>query len=149
MAKYKNYENEQLRQKLLQIITPNMYKKFNGIVIDVFLRRAYEFNLSDDQILSNARNFVKNIGNISFSNNKKIKKASWLGATYPPSKSEKGYILLNKELYKKKLRGKTKEKKDEVFLEMYETLTHEIFHGISEHSTGTALHTSEIFRRYK
>ena len=159
MPNYKNYENESLRQKLLKIIPPDRYGNFNGIVIDVFLRRAYEFDIPEDRILDEARNFERNIETISFEYGPETKDADWAGLTWTPTATQKGKIQLNGTYYKEMLalynrnNKHDKAQREMIFLQMYEALIHEIYHGIGtyfiNYISGTALKGNEENRRYK
>ena len=151
MPNYKNYENEELRNKLLQIFANERYGNFNGAVIDAFLRRAYEFDMPETRILEEAQNFEKCIESIKFVYGEGFKIETWSGATYGVSSDRKGRIEINGEYYKRRLAKAGELGKEAVFADMYETLIHEIFHGIGKYLTeigyGTALKSREDNRR--
>ena len=135
MPNFKNYKKEELKQKLNKIITPRQYKEFSDLLVDIFLRRAYEFELSDEEILNTARAFSRNIRNVKLKYDCGEKESTAMGWTVYPKLFIKGNIRLHGDKYEQELEGKTEKEQERIFLGMYESLTHEVFHGVGVYLT--------------
>ena len=136
---YKKYKNPELEKKLSEIIPLGTYGQFGPLVIDILLRRAYEFDLTEEEILNDAKNLRKNVKTIGFEDRKKIK-LRYNGMYDHDHKT----ILINKTQIKKRIIKMGGNPNDFSFVRMqgeyiYKILAHEVFHGIAAHKYGTAL----------
>ena len=113
---YKDYYKERQIQLIKSIIPEDRYGAFTPLVYDILLRRAYTFEQSDEDIIRDAKNVMENISKIEFAG-----KDQFNGGAVGQYNRITGLIQLNADHYEKKLN------KDE----LYETLTHEVFHGIA------------------
>ncbi len=124
-ADEKNYYNANLDRILSKYITSKQYGAFVPIVKDVFQRRAYEFGFSDKHIESEVKNFIKRAKTIEFAPDTEFEKSTTMGVY----KSSEKKIQLNETYYSFEFRDRDSL---DVGEEMYETLTHEIYHAISD-----------------
>ncbi len=60
----KDYFNSELQMKLDKYITTKKYGDFKPFIDDIFQRRKYEFDLSNQQIEDDIRLFKKNVKKI-------------------------------------------------------------------------------------
>ena len=124
----KPYYNQAIEAELIQIIPYKKYKEFSMLLRDIFHRRAYEFGLSDQEILAEARNFVKNVDTIEFAPKEEMGRESYMGVYFSSNKA----IKLNQDYYMKQEDNRN----TSVFsLSMYSTLVHEVYHAINDYSS--------------
>lgn len=143
----KKHYRKSLDKILKNYITKKEYGDFAGILKEIFQRRAYEFEFSNAHIENEIKNFIKNIKTIKFVSpqNEKVMSANADGL-YSPSKKT---IFINEDHYSSKFQNKSS--REEVALNLYETLTHEVYHSVQPGLTyyaedeyrGTAL--NEVF----
>lgn len=123
----KPYYNEAIEAELNKIITREKYKEFRILLIDIFHRRAYEFGFSDQEILAEARNFVKNVNTIEFATKEEMGGENNMGVYFSGKKA----IKLNQDYYMNK---EKKTKTSDFSLALYSTLVHEVYHAINDYS---------------
>ena len=120
---YKEYYNERLSVILKKYITEKRYGVFSKILEEIFQRRAYEYEFSEAEIEEQVINFTKNVKKIKFAPGKRFDGKD-IGAIY-----RRGKILLNQDFYS------NREKEYSPYylgLNLYETLTHEVYHAIAD-----------------
>ncbi len=123
----KEYYSEELERKLSKIITRNKYGDFALILREIFQRRAYEFEFSENEIIQEAQNFVKNVNNIHFGEATEFDSPSIMGVYKGGEKT----IAINQDFYLDAERRLS----PQVFGDkMFETLTHEVYHAINHMS---------------
>ncbi len=132
----KPYYSKDLAKSLKKYIKREKYGDFAILIEDVFQRRAYEFGFSDHEIEVQAINFVNNVDKIRFVPKEEL--GDCLGEYLILSKE----ILLNQDAYTEILNEENIETFGD---EIFETLTHEIYHGISngEDEQGLVYYNSE------
>lgn len=118
---YKAYFNKKLLNQIKQIIPDDTYGEFTTIVHDILLRRAYTFDLDDKTILEDAQKCRENIKTICFASEDKFSKKTVAGHIIISRK----IVEINADCFKKNFN----------FNAIYETLTHEIYHGIGAKKT--------------
>ncbi len=116
---YKQYQNEKLLALIKSKIPQDKYGDFTELVYEIILRRAYTFGLSEETISQEIDTLLANCETIQFSTN--FDKDTTIG-----------HIILSKKLLE--INSKYFEKNPD-FEKMYETLTHEVYHGMSAHKT--------------
>ena len=90
--------------------------------------------------MDDAINFEKNVERIVIVEGNGVKDVNWSGHFVPGQYGQKGYIRINGEYFKSLLKlNNNNDFRNNIFQSMYETLTHEVFHGIANNITGTAL----------
>ncbi len=115
MWKIKQYENRRLaayaRMRIATMPVSDIYKP---LLVDIILRRAYEYELSDQEACSDIETLIRYV--------KKIEifplKAGTLGVHEPATNT----IKLSSEAFKKNPINAE---------EIYETLTHEVYHALA------------------
>lgn len=125
----KPYYNKAIEAEINSIIPAQKYKEFTTLLRDMFHRRAYEFGLTDQEIVAEARNFAKNVDTIEFVPKKDMLGSETAMGVYSSSKNT---IRINQDFYmdkETKYRGS-----DRFAVEMYSTLVHEVYHAINDHS---------------
>lgn len=123
----KEYYSEELERKLSKIISRNKYGDFALIVREIFHRRAYEFGFSENEIISEAQNFVRNVNNIHFGEAAEFDSPTVMGVYKGGEKT----IAINQDFYLEE----EKRLHPQVFGDkMFETLTHEVYHAINHMS---------------
>lgn len=116
----KVYYNEQLEEILNQHIKEEKYGGFKPLLNEIFQRRAYEYRFDNQHMEKEIINFVKNVNAIEFGKNIPRIKTSTMG-TYDRLRG-KIYVNLETEMF---------QKEKIPWLELYEILTHEVYHAIS------------------
>lgn len=124
----KPYYNQAIEAELIQIIPYKKYKEFAMLLRDIFHRRAYEFGLSDQEILAEARNFVKNVDTIEFAPKEEMSEENSVGGYAVVNKA----IKLNQDYY---MNEENNTKTSDFSLAMYSTLVHEVYHAINDYSS--------------
>ena len=123
----KSYNNNKLRRKLKKIITRKKYGDWAIILEDVFQRRAYEFELTDEEIIAEARNFVQNVNEICWVSENELDSSSTVGIYFS---GDNGRICLNQDYFLNEYRYA--QSNIDFGQMLYEVLTHEIYHAISD-----------------
>lgn len=121
----KAYYSQSLDRMLSKYITREGYGDFTTILKEIFHRRSYEFEFSEEQMEREVANFVKNVKSIGFVPKEEMSSPTAIGV-YMSKTSE---IKINQDHY---LRG-VNIVSDEVFgTKLFETLTHEVYHAITD-----------------
>lgn len=120
----KPYYNQAIEADIDQIIPRDKYKDFTTLLRDMFHRRAYEYDFSEQEILAEARNFAKNVSTIEFVSKDEMYGDNNMGV-YSPSNHT---IRINQDYYM------ARENNKDFSLAMYSTLVHEVYHAINDHS---------------
>lgn len=136
----KKYYNASLDEVLSKYITDKRYGEFAPIVKDIFQRRAYEFDFSDKHIEDEVKNFVKKAKKIEFASDEEFEKDTTMGVY----KSGQKKIQLNKTYFSFKLRDYDNIDAGEM---LYETLTHEVYHAISDRPNSMGVETYNYLKR--
>lgn len=110
----KNHTTEELRQKIKDKIN-NKYEEFSDIIVDIALKRAYTFGFSEEEILRDVDNLLNNCDKMQFSKN--FPKATIMGHVVLAKK----LLEINADYFQK----------NNNYEEMYEVLTHEVYHDMS------------------
>ena len=116
---YKQYRNEKLLALIKSKIPQDKYGDFTELVYEIILRRAYTFDLTEETISQEIDTLLANCETIQFSTN--FEKDTTMG-----------HVILSKKLLE--INSKYFEKKPD-FENMYENLTHEVYHAMSAHKT--------------
>ena len=123
MTNEKPYYNTELNKTLRKHINKERYGDYAVLIEDILQRRAYEFKFSNDEMKIQAINLVKNLEGVEFVSRDIIGKCT--GKYYPGERK----IRLNQDYF-------TELENEEDFEnfadEIYETLTHEVYHAIVE-----------------
>ncbi len=123
MTNEKPYYNTELNKTLRKHINKERYGDYAVLIEDILQRRAYEFKFSNDEMEIQAINLVKNLEGVEFVSRDIIGKCT--GKYYPGERK----IRLNQDYF-------TELENEEDFEnfadEIYETLTHEVYHAIVE-----------------
>ena len=120
----KQYFNVELERKLEEVISKDKYGDFAIILREIFQRRAYEFEFSENEILNEARRFERNVDDVHFGPASEFSSLTTMGVF----KSGRKTIVVNQDYYlnrEKHMNGV------ELGEEMFETLTHETYHAIN------------------
>lgn len=121
----KTYYSQSLERMLSKYITREGYGDFTNILREIFHRRSYEFNFSEEQIEREVANFVKNVKNIGFVPKEEMSSPTAMGV-YMPQTSE---IKINQDHYLRYVNSLS----EETFgSQLFETLTHEVYHAITD-----------------
>lgn len=124
----KPYYSIELANKIRRILNRNVYGDFAIILEDIFQRRAYEFGFSDEEIIEQAKNFAKNVKSIEFMSSTD---KSFDGTAMGVYCVNENKIKINQDYYL------AQEKRNASVVEfgekIYETLTHEVYHGIGDY----------------
>lgn len=137
----KVYYNENLEKILNHYIKEEKYGGFKPLLNEIFQRRAYEFGFDDRHMKKEIRNFERRIEKIKFGIN--IPKANEFHLACYYSGLRKGDIFFNCE-------SNILKNNNIDWIELYEALTHEVYHAISHHikSLGKYIRINEMgFRK--
>ena len=151
----KVYYNEELEKILNRHIKEEKYGGFKPILNEIFQRRAYEYRFDHQHMEKEVINFVKNVDEIKFGKNiPGMPKNMWATSRYMLGKRRKfirGWIYFNCDSDADLM---TMMKNDKNWLlELYEMLTHEVYHkivqnknifGLANHVTGEGIALDEI-----
>lgn len=121
----KKYYNSNLESVLKKYITRQKYGDFAIILEDIFQRRAYEFDFSESHMEEEVSNFVKNVDTVEFSPTEDMCFKRAMGVYIPGQKA----IRLNQDYYLREVKTKPEL---EFGTKLFETLTHEAYHAISD-----------------
>lgn len=144
------YDNEKLEKILNRYIKEEKYGGFKPLLNEIFLRRAYEFGFDDGHMKKEIKNFVKRVERIDFGKNiPRMPKTMWATERYMLGKKGeylKGWIYFNCDSY-------DLENNSFSSIDLYEFLTHEVYHkasenrkttGLKEHNIGKGISLDEI-----
>jgi len=129
------YDNEKLEKMLNRYIKEEKYDGFKPLLNDIFLRRAYEFQFDEKHMKKEIKNFVRKTEKISFGKNipKNPKKLCAMTRTaFEKGKYVKGWIYFNCD-------NDYMQNNYFSMIDLYEMLTHEVYHMISQKGEITAL----------
>lgn len=125
----KQYHNEELQKILEKDLTEYRYGPLDKILQDIFQRRAYEFNYSNEEMQDQLNVFLRRVKSIKFVSKENISgyKEKDVAGRY---NARRKCIELNRDYYDDilKMCDGDKEKAGQVF---YEIITHEVYHAIS------------------
>lgn len=130
----KLYYNADLDKILRKYITRGQYGKFDIILHEIFHRRAYEYEFSKEHIENEVINFIKRIERVEFvdKNDPNISSETCMGVYIPSEKC----IKLNQDFF---LKEEKLVSGFEFGSKMFQTLTHEVYHGITDNGTNLGL----------
>lgn len=128
----KLYYNNNLDKLLSMYITRERYGDFAIILKDIFHRRAYEFDFSNEHMLDEVMRFANNVQKVSFVPQSEMSFERAMGV-YMSAERE---IRLSQDYFANCEISLTEEQFGE---KMFETLTHEVYHGISNDKNGIGL----------
>lgn len=137
----KVYYNEKLEKMLNRYIKEEKYGGFKPLLHEIFQRRAYEFQFDEGQMRKQIKNFVKRTEKIGFGKN--IPKITNSYAVNHPFEG-KDYIWFNCQSNMFDIENEYVGSKNWM-VDVYETLAHEVYHGISKHTDGTRI--KNLFQR--
>lgn len=120
----KRFYNAKLDEILSKYITSKQYGDFVPVLKDIFQRRAYEYEFSDEHIESEVKNFIKKAKKIEFADDTEFESTTTMGL-YTPGKM----IQLNRTYFSFKMRDYDDMDLGEM---LYETLSHEVYHAIAD-----------------
>lgn len=100
---------------------------YKPLLVDILLRRAYEFDLSNREIEKDLQTLLKSLDSIVI---KKMPRED--RNTYAFYDYNKKQIILNQEFVRRALKSKDKTGIDEVYV----TLTHEVYHALCRNEKG-------------
>lgn len=116
----KQYNNAKIQSIIESMIPKDKYGEYTSLVNEIILRRAYTFDLSEEQITRDINTMLENCKSIDFSDSKDLPPKT-MGKKYFYKKS----VAINYKYFEKKVDYDT----------MFEVLTHEMYHAMSEKST--------------
>lgn len=128
----KLYYNRNLDKILSKYIDRSQYGDFAIILKDIFQRRAYEFDFSETHMEMEVANFIQRVKTVEFVPSGEMRIAGAMGVFIP----NEATIRLNQNFFSNLERNKSEM---EFGSAMYETLTHEVYHGISAYDGRTGL----------
>ena len=128
----KQYHNEELQKILEKDLTEYRYGEFAGILQDIFQRRAFEFNYSNEEMKEQLDIFLSRVKRIKVVSKKDMSRNSdeELAGRYITGRKA---IEFNREYYEK-VCDWCKGDKEKIGQVYYEILAHEAFHAISHRS---------------
>ena len=118
-------------------ITREKYGDFAIILQDIFQRRAYEFDFSEEHIADEVANFVNRVETVEFASKDDMIFERAMGVYIPGEKS----IRLSQDYYLQDIKSKTEL---EFGTKLFETLTHEVYHGIADRGEYNGLVYSRV-----
>ena len=133
----KKYYNRNLEPVLRQYITRGKYGDFAIILQDIFQRRAYEFDFSEEEIADEVANFANRVEKVEFASKDDMIFERAMGVYIPGEKS----IRLSQDYYLQDIKSKTEL---EFGTKLFETLTHEVYHGIADRGEYNGLVYSRV-----
>lgn len=133
----KKYYNTNLDLVLRKYITREKYGDFAIILQDIFQRRAYEFDFSEEHIADEVANFVNRVETVEFASKDDMIFERAMGVYIPGEKS----IRLSQDYYLQDIKSKTEL---EFGTKLFETLTHEVYHGIADRGEYNGLVYSRV-----
>lgn len=120
-----NNFNLRYERQLRNIIKENQFHEFTDILIEIMLRRQAEFDLPPSRMIEEAQNLVKRLPSIKVVHKNDLSNRNWCAQSGP------GGIKISYEDYKGAISGDSKRA-----LDLYETLTHEVYHSIARNEQG-------------
>lgn len=121
----KEYYNYNLDKMLSKYITREVYGDFTVILRDIFQRRAYEFGFSEEHMEKEASNFINKVKSIGFVPKEEMSSETAMGVY----SSRESNIKINQDWYLNYTKGLSE---FDYGTKMFETLTHEVYHGITD-----------------
>lgn len=139
----KQHYNRRLDLILSRYITPKRYGEFAPVLKEIFQRRAYEYEFTEKEMKLQVSNFVDNVKKIEFASEDEDE-LEYDEGSYSHN-SETIYInrdyLINLE--------KEGISRTEIVEELFETLTHEVYHAIVDIEDDTGLaHWDDVTEQY-
>lgn len=124
----RSYQNSKLIKHFEKHISCGMKVKevYKPLLVDILLRRAYEFSLSPEEIEQDLQTLLKSLDSIVF---KKMSKED--RNTFGEYDFEKKQIILNQEFVRRALKNG-----NYGIDEVYVTLTHEVYHALCRDEKG-------------
>lgn len=130
-----DYHNPELQKILENKITPEKYKQYAPILHEIMQRRAFEFDFPIDRMERETDALANNLEGVQYSDDDERKLPSNVAAIY---NSENKYITINKEMVEKDMEAMRKYStlspemlKRWTGQQIFETLTHEVYHSIT------------------
>lgn len=130
MGEKKKYYSESLGKIISEYITKDVYGDFQSFIKEIFQRRAYEFGFSDEQMREELISFTKNVKSVKFASKEEMGKATYKGV-YIVNSNE---IKLNEDYF-----SDPKKTPEQLGEDLFETLTHEVYHGINDYAGESGL----------
>lgn len=121
----KAYYSQSLDRMLSKYITRQGYGDFTTILKEIFHRRSYEFDFSEEQMEREVVNFVKNVKSLRFVPKEEMSSPTAIGV-YMSRDSE---IKINQDYYLNSVNTLSEE---DFGSQLFETLTHEVYHAITD-----------------
>lgn len=125
---YNNF-NVDYEEQLKKIIKPEQYHEFTNLLIEIILKRQSEFDLPYDIMIEEANNMVKHLNTIKFVPKNKLANHNWVAQYSHATHS----IYISKEFAKKAINGNIN-----LLYDLYEILTHEVYHAIATDDFGNS-----------
>ncbi len=122
----KKYYNENISEIVNEWITEERYGDLTPIIKDIIYRRAYEYEINEEDVRVEVESFVQNVKTIEFvhkDDERILEKA--MGVYSQPSRA----IILNADYFSGLEANVSQE---EFGTQLYETLTHEVYHALSD-----------------
>lgn len=132
----KVYYDEELEEILNCHIKEEKYGGFKPLLNEIFQRRAYEYRFDHQHMEKEVINFVKNVKAIEFGRNIPELKSSSMGA-YDRNRKR---IYFNCE-------AAMFQREKIPWLELYGTLTHEIYHAISYDDLNGCMRITQCYKK--
>lgn len=129
MNNEKEYYDKNLERILRSKITREKYGDFALILEEIFQRRAYEFDFLLEQMEQEVENFVRNVNSIEFVSKEEMNGSPNAMGIYCPGEFT---IKLNESHFYNKFKNDLDN--NQLGIEVFETLTHEVYHAISDYS---------------
>lgn len=127
MYVYRNYQNPNLIRYFQKYVSQmEVDRDFKPILVDILLRRAYEFDLTPYEIQTDMSTLMNSLKSIKIG--KMSRKYSTAVGIYKPNKKE---ITLREDVVREALRGS-----EEDLDNLYVTLTHEVYHALARDVNG-------------
>ncbi len=128
---WKKYKNKRLQQIIKKQITFKKYGDFAIVFQEILQRRAYEFGFSDLHMESEIQHFADWMIDCKFVDATELPFPE-SAAMYMIEGKEAKKILINRDIFTKI----EHENPDEIYVKLYEVLTHEVYHAIGMRGDG-------------
>lgn len=145
MNERRSYHNEEIQKLLDKYVTEKQYHEFKPILDEIIQRRAFAFDLPISQVRIEIGYMVANINKIRFADKEEFSNSNVVGVY----KSGQKEICINRSIIKNRednysmlvdgiFEGEEAEKiiKQALGKDVFETLTHEVFHAITDFGNG-------------
>jgi len=135
---YKQHYNLQIANMVDRALKKKKYDKFfKGMIKEATMRKAYEFDMPFDEVMSEISNIYRNVDRIEFvdsdSDSILVNGMMCYGVYHYNSK----LIVLNREYYKNQLLQNNQSLED-VSMALFETMVHELQHAAQDRYDGTS-----------